>query len=125
MLSVPRSLGEVQMWVQSGSISSAGTFLLAPNLAVSAAEFELGYTEKTLCHGRNRRTLSILTGHASCSDQNRGVAEAAREHHVLAEYAFKQKDTEKAMVEYAQPPRFFPTWPEGEFNLATLCGEAK
>jgi tetratricopeptide (TPR) repeat protein len=53
------------------------------------------------------------------------MPEAAREHQVLAEYAFKEKNTDKAMLEYAEALKIFSTWPEGQFNLATLCGEAK
>jgi len=53
------------------------------------------------------------------------MPEAAREHQVLAEYAFKEKNTDKAMLEYTEALKIFSTWPEGQFNLATLCGEAK
>lgn len=53
------------------------------------------------------------------------MPEPAREHQVLAEYAFKEKNTEKAMLEYTEALKIFSTWPEGQFNLATLCGEAK
>lgn len=53
------------------------------------------------------------------------MPEAAREHQVLAEYAFKQKDTDKAITEYNAALETFPTWPEGQFNLATLAGEKK
>ncbi len=53
------------------------------------------------------------------------MPEAAREHQVLAEYAFKQKDTDKAINEYTAALEIFPTWPEGQFNLATLAGERK
>ncbi len=53
------------------------------------------------------------------------MPESAREHQVLAEYAFKEKNTEKAMLEYTEALKIFSTWPEGQFNLATLCGEAK
>jgi tetratricopeptide (TPR) repeat protein len=53
------------------------------------------------------------------------MPESAREHQVLAEYAFKEKDTEKAIREYAAALEVFPTWPEGQFNLATLAGEKK
>ena len=53
------------------------------------------------------------------------MPESAREHQVLAEYAFKEKNTEKAMMEYTEALKIFSTWPEGQFNLATLCGEAK
>jgi tetratricopeptide (TPR) repeat protein len=53
------------------------------------------------------------------------MPEPAREHQVLAEYAFKEKNTDKAMFEYSEALKIFPTWPEGQFNLATLCGEAK
>lgn len=53
------------------------------------------------------------------------MPEAAREHQVLAEYAFKEKDTEKAIAEYVNALNVFATWPEGQFNLATLAGEKK
>jgi tetratricopeptide (TPR) repeat protein len=53
------------------------------------------------------------------------MPEAAREHQVLAEYAFKQKDTDKAITEYNAALEIFPTWPEGQFNLATLAGEKR
>ncbi len=53
------------------------------------------------------------------------MPETAREHQVLAEYAFKQQDTEKAVREYKSALDIFPTWPEGQFNLATLAGEQK
>ena len=53
------------------------------------------------------------------------MPEAAREHQVLAEYAFKEKDTDKAIKEYSSALDIFPTWPEGQFNLATLAGEKK
>jgi len=53
------------------------------------------------------------------------MSEAAREHQVLAEYAFKEKDEEKAIREYMAALAIYPTWPEGQFNLATLAGEKK
>jgi tetratricopeptide (TPR) repeat protein len=53
------------------------------------------------------------------------MPEAAREHQVLAEYAFKERDEEKAIREYMAALEIFPTWPEGQFNLATLAGEKK
>jgi tetratricopeptide (TPR) repeat protein len=53
------------------------------------------------------------------------MPESAREHQVLAEYAFKEKNADKAIMEYAAALAIFPTWPEGQFNLATLAGEKK
>jgi tetratricopeptide (TPR) repeat protein len=50
---------------------------------------------------------------------------AAHEHQVLAEYAFKEKDTDKAINEYTSALAIDPCWPEGQFNLATLAGEKK
>jgi len=52
-----------------------------------------------------------------------GMPESAREHQVLAEYAFKEKNADKAIKEYSAALDIFPTWPEGQFNLATLSGE--
>src|SRR5439155_14732045 len=52
------------------------------------------------------------------------MPEAAREHQVLAEYAYKQaeadkslRETDKAIREYQSALDIFPTWPEGQFNL--------
>jgi len=53
------------------------------------------------------------------------MPEAACEHQVLAEYAFKDKDEEKAIRGYMAALDIFPTWPEGQFNLATLAGEKR
>ncbi len=53
------------------------------------------------------------------------MPEAAREHQVLAEFAFKEKNADKAISEYSQALSAFPTWPEGQYNLATLAGERK
>jgi tetratricopeptide (TPR) repeat protein len=53
------------------------------------------------------------------------MPEAAHEHQVLAEYAFKEKDTDKAINEYTAALDDYPCWPEGQFNLATLAGEKK
>jgi tetratricopeptide (TPR) repeat protein len=51
------------------------------------------------------------------------MPESAREHQVLAEYAFKEKNVDKAVKEYSSALDIFPTWPEGQFNLATLAAE--
>jgi tetratricopeptide (TPR) repeat protein len=53
------------------------------------------------------------------------MPENAREHQVLAEYAFKNRESEKAIKEYKAAVAIFPIWPEGQFNLATLAGEQK
>lgn len=53
------------------------------------------------------------------------MPDAAHEHQVLAEYAFKEKNTDKAITEYKAALDIFPTWPEGQFNLATIAGERK
>lgn len=53
------------------------------------------------------------------------MPEAAREHQVLAEFAFKEKNVDKAVSEYSAALSIFPIWPEGQYNLATLAGEKK
>jgi tetratricopeptide (TPR) repeat protein len=53
------------------------------------------------------------------------MPEGAREHQVLAEFAFKEKNADKAISEYSAALSVFPTWPEGQYNLATLAGEKK
>lgn len=53
------------------------------------------------------------------------MPESAREHQVLAEFAFKEKNVDKAIGEYTQALAIFPMWPEGQYNLATLAGEKK
>jgi hypothetical protein len=51
------------------------------------------------------------------------LPEDARRHKVLAENAIQEKDSEKAIDEYEAGLDVFPTWPEGQFNVALLCGE--
>lgn len=53
------------------------------------------------------------------------MPEAAREHQVLAEFAFKERNADKAISEYSSALSVYPTWPEGQYNLATLAGEKK
>ncbi len=53
------------------------------------------------------------------------MPEAAREHQVLAEFAFKEKNVDKAISEYLAALSIFPTWAEGQYNLAMLAGEKK
>jgi tetratricopeptide (TPR) repeat protein len=53
------------------------------------------------------------------------MPEAAREHQVLAEFAFKEKNIDKAISEYIAAVSVFPTWAEGQYNLAMLAGEKK
>ena len=53
------------------------------------------------------------------------MPEEAHEHQVLAEFAFKEKNVDKAVNEYTSALSIFPTWPEGQYNLATLAGEQK
>lgn len=51
-------------------------------------------------------------------------AEARRER-VLAENSFKEKDFDAAIRHYQAALEIYPTWPEGQFNTALLCGEAQ
>jgi tetratricopeptide (TPR) repeat protein len=45
-------------------------------------------------------------------------------HGVLAKNAYQEKDIGKAISEYRAALETYPTWPEGQFNVALLCGEA-
>lgn len=51
------------------------------------------------------------------------MPEEAHEHQVLAEYAFKNKEVTKAMLEYGKALAIFPYWPDGQSNLANLAAE--
>jgi tetratricopeptide (TPR) repeat protein len=42
---------------------------------------------------------------------------------VLGENAFQEKDYIKAISEYKAALAIYPTWPDGQSNLAWLCGE--
>jgi len=53
------------------------------------------------------------------------MPEAAREHQVLAEFAFKERNVDKAISEYLAALSIYPTWAEGQYNLAMLGGEKK
>ncbi len=49
---------------------------------------------------------------------------AAHVHQVLAENAVQEKNGPKAIAEFEAALAIFPTWPNGQFNLALLYGEA-
>ena len=51
------------------------------------------------------------------------LPEDARQHKVLAENAVQEKHFAKAIDQYEAALDTFPTWPEGQFNAALLCGE--
>jgi tetratricopeptide (TPR) repeat protein len=51
------------------------------------------------------------------------LPEDAREHKVLAENAVQEKNFKKAINEYEAGLATFPTWPDGQYNVALLCGE--
>lgn len=51
------------------------------------------------------------------------MPEQAHEHQVLAEYAYKQKDIDKAMMEFSVALHIFPYWPAGQYDLATMASE--
>ncbi len=51
------------------------------------------------------------------------LPEEARRHQVLAEYAYKNKDVAKAIMEYTAALNIYPYWPDGQSNVANLCAE--
>jgi tetratricopeptide (TPR) repeat protein len=51
------------------------------------------------------------------------MPDEAHVHQVLAENAVREKDFDKAIDEYEAALEIFPTWPDGQNNLAFLCGE--
>jgi tetratricopeptide (TPR) repeat protein len=53
------------------------------------------------------------------------MPEDAYTHKVLAEAAYSEHDLGKAMLEYSLALQKFPTWPEGQFNVASIAGELK
>lgn len=52
------------------------------------------------------------------------LSEQAERHRVLAEAAFRDKDLDTALEHYEAALETDPTWPNGNFNLALLLGEA-
>lgn len=48
------------------------------------------------------------------------LPEPARQHKVLAENAVREKDIARAIRQYEAALDLYPTWPEGEFNVALL-----
>jgi tetratricopeptide (TPR) repeat protein len=52
------------------------------------------------------------------------LSEAANRHRILAENAFREKDTARATEHFQAALATDPTWPDGNFNLALLLGEA-
>jgi tetratricopeptide (TPR) repeat protein len=49
------------------------------------------------------------------------LPEEAQRHRVLAEHAISEKDFDKAIEEYDAALDVFPTWPDGQYNVAALC----
>lgn len=47
----------------------------------------------------------------------------AHVHEVLAQQAYTEKNLRRARDEYEAGLTLFPIWPEGQFNLALICGE--
>lgn len=53
------------------------------------------------------------------------VPEEVRRRNVIAENAIKEKDFAKASEQYEAALKEYPTWPQGQFNLAYISGETK
>lgn len=51
------------------------------------------------------------------------MPEEVRTHKLLAENAVQEKNFDRAVEEYQTALQLFPMWPEGQFNLALICGE--
>lgn len=51
------------------------------------------------------------------------LPEEAQRHKVLAEEAFKNKNLQHAGDEYSAALQLYPTWPEGQYNVALILGE--
>jgi hypothetical protein len=69
-------------------------------------------------HRAERLSSSVLTSLKTQAKAWRDAAvkptmpEDAREHQVLAEFAFKERNADKAISEYSAALSVFPTWPE-------------
>jgi tetratricopeptide (TPR) repeat protein len=53
------------------------------------------------------------------------ISEEVREHRILAENAFREKNLYAAIDEYEAGLALNPAWPEGHFNAALLCAELR
>jgi tetratricopeptide (TPR) repeat protein len=51
------------------------------------------------------------------------MPDEAHVHQVLAENAVREKNFDKAIDEYEAALEIFPTWPDGQSNVALICGE--
>jgi tetratricopeptide (TPR) repeat protein len=51
------------------------------------------------------------------------LPDSVHEHDVLARNAIEEKNLAKALSEYDAGLEIFPTWPEGQFNMALICSE--
>jgi tetratricopeptide (TPR) repeat protein len=114
---ITRDKPESMMFVTMGR---AERFAASLRYLVSSARIDV--------HNQREASLQQFSGQAKAWREalpKPVMPEAAREHQVLAEYAFKQRETDKAIREYLAAVTEFPTWPEGHFNLATLAGEQR
>jgi tetratricopeptide (TPR) repeat protein len=53
------------------------------------------------------------------------LPDQALRHKVLAKYAFREEDFQKAADEYEAALAIYPTWPKGQFACAAIEGELK
>jgi tetratricopeptide (TPR) repeat protein len=116
----PESVSWVSRLLGNGGIADAKEFKSALDFLSAAArnEFEAKATSEFAQFQVAAKTWRETALKPTMPD-------AAHEHQVLAEYAFKEKDTDKAINEYIAALDVYPYWPEGQFNLATLAGEKK
>jgi hypothetical protein len=71
----------------------------------------------------NAATAQIEMQEAQKRFEKAAMPDAAHEHEVLAKNAVEEKNFNKAIDEYKAGLEIFSTWPDGQFNLAMICGE--
>lgn len=96
----------------------------ASNFASAVNRMIWEYSPEVTAQRRARRENFLSTLRQwQASGVKPALPENAREHKVLAENAVQEKDFQRATDEYEAALTVFPVWPEGQFNLALLCGE--
>ncbi len=111
-----------QTWLVWGQEEDAKAFAAAVNWMVWQNS-----PEGQAKIARQKRTEQAfqqqLAGYQAATDKPK-MPDEAHVHEVLAKNAIDEKNLDKGIDEYEAGLEIFPTWPEGQFNLAFLCGES-
>jgi tetratricopeptide (TPR) repeat protein len=104
-------------WLTAASTDFSGAFADFRSLTRDVYDFPLTAAEQ--------RDLATRITAWRAAGAKVELPEEADEKRILAETALKDQNLDRAIKNYRAALGIYPTWPEGQFNLALTCGEAK